>query len=167
MLACFHSLQTGKCIQRRQTRLPVRPAASFHSLQTGKCIQSGTGRRCYRNVDHLSFPFPSNGKVYSKTENGCIQVRCRTCFNSLQTGKCIQRNRQCGNGCGSQRVSIPFKRESVFKARKGLVDMAAKLVSIPFKRESVFKEGADVIPLVRCCSCFNSLQTGKCIQRQA
>ena len=40
-----------------------------------------------------------------------------TSFNSLQTGKCIQRYLKFPPSNQPSRVSIPFKRESVFKER--------------------------------------------------
>ncbi len=62
------------------------------------------------------FQFPSNGKVYSKTVPSCF-----TAFRA--------------------RVSIPFKRESVFKGEPEQASKRGRFnVSIPFKRESVFKE---------------------------
>ena len=63
------------------------------------------------------FQFPSNGKVYSKAENETLK-------DSLD-----------------DHVSIPFKRESVFKDDDDDDDGDDDDddVSIPFKRESVFK----------------------------
>ena len=43
-------------------------------------------------------------------------------------------------GCGSE-VSIPFKRESVSKVKSEAELRVAPYVSIPFKRESVSKAG--------------------------
>ena len=90
------------------------------------------------------FQFPSNGKVYSKTLQKALVIQFKSmCFNSLQTGKCIQSN---------------FK--------KGISKTFGRYVSIPFKRESVFKgqcrwrRGNSIM------ASFNSLQTGKCIQRK-
>ena len=85
-------------------------------------------------------------------------------FNSLQTGKCIQSDGIMAIA-DQGGVSIPFKRESVFKeilyiirlgnvslfqfpsngkvyskVAKVLRQRFEKEVSIPFKRESVFKE---------------------------
>ena len=42
------------------------------------------------SLDELLFQFPSNGKVYSETR-GIGTLSWEQCFNSLQTGKCIQR----------------------------------------------------------------------------
>ena len=119
------------------------------------------------------FQFPSNGKVYSETivdmETGIKQE----CFNSLPTGKCIQRWHAYLHYSPSSVVSIPFQRESVFRVwvdprvvtngfqfpsngkvyseaelrRDGYV--RKKVVSIPFKRESVFREetiGVEFVP---------------------
>ena len=63
------------------------------------------------------FQFPSNGKVYSKPSASSPELSLYICFNSLQTGKCIQRFRSCLFRGRKSRVSIPFKRESVFKER--------------------------------------------------
>ena len=116
--ACFNSLQTGKCIQR-----PIRnegappPCCSFNSLQTGKCIQSHCKERSSITGNMFQFPsngkvysekamqksgipfeavfqFPSNGKVYSESEYGRHKMSDKISFNSLQTGKCIQRQQQ-------------------------------------------------------------------------
>ena len=124
------NLQSGK----------ARVSYRFNSLQTGKCIQSNRFE-LPTECKHHKFQFPSNGKVYSK---GCIVVNYNpgpNSFNSLQTGKCIQSTiyvYACPKG--RHRVSIPFKRESVFKA------MLQKSTSSWSKTS------------------FNSLQTGKCIQ---
>ena len=63
----FHSLQTGKWIPSvRNSHTSIRSGRSFHSLQTGKWIpsfQEGEGLRDYA----VLFPFPSNGKVDSKS----------------------------------------------------------------------------------------------------
>ena len=64
------------------------------------------------------------------------------CFNSLQTGKCIQSCR-----------------------RNAWQGWGLAFVSIPFKRESVFRDAWQGWGLAFQCKRFNSLQTGKCIQR--
>ena len=186
----FNSLQTGKCIQRRVEfgKQFVRDA-SFNSLQTGKCIQSCKDL-LHRTVGLYDlFQFPSNGKVYSEESlqanhlwavefqfpsNGKVDSEAQKTmgqfveisFNSLQTGKWIQR---IMGGCTktTTTVSIPFKRESGFRDA-----MSAKLVgtlpqvSIPFKRESGFRVALLVTLFAIVAFRFNSLQTGKWIQRK-
>ena len=85
------------------------------------------------------FQFPSNGKVYPKVMAHSTVMKMLGSFNSLQTGKCIQRSYIVTVIAHFNQVSIPFKRESVSKAV-----FAA----------SVEERYAG----------FNSLQTGKCIQ---
>ena len=65
-------------------------------------------------------------------------------FNSLQTGKCIERGYCCCSPHHRHEVSIPFKRESASKV--DITPSAANqlIVSIPFKRESASK-----VPLLR------------------
>ena len=50
-------------------------------------------------------------------------------FNSLQTGKCIQRVRKF-ESCEVRKVSIPFKRESV---SKGIVKKFISLLILQFQ----------------------------------
>ena len=88
-----------------------------------------------------TFQFPSNGKVHRKS---AIDRYISDPFN----------------------VSIPFKRESASKVYTGILKIyLLKGVSIPFKRESASKVNINV----SVCSVdlsFNSLQTGKCIERR-
>ena len=168
----------------------VEEEMGFNSLQTGKCIQSEQAEKLL-DIDIQEFQFPSNGKVYSKRRqvsdnrycqcwfqfpsNGKVYSKSRASrecyeygqmrFNSLQTGKCIQSSKWEKARADISRVSIPFKRESVFKViilwliifRRSLFQFpsngkvysksgitfntthAKNFVSIPFKRESVFK----------------------------
>ena len=141
--ASFNSLQTGKCIQSCKQTWQYLTSYSFNSLQTGKCIQS---KMITQYADRLgisvSIPFKRESVFKAINDDKLYNAKI-PCFNSLQTGKCIQslfvfRMRGCRSGC----VSIPFKRESVFKG--GRVTKRLTLTE---------------------CVGFNSLQTGKCIQR--
>ena len=88
------------------------------------------------NQNFVSIPFKreSVSKVLPRQEE---EIPEEEGFNSLQTGKCIQRVDASASGL-QHSVSIPFKRESVSKVG----------TFVP----TISKEG------------FNSLQTGKCIQ---
>ena len=135
----FNSLQTGKCIQRKSPWQDEKNyKLCFNSLQTGKCIQS-LNKKC--ESGELKFQFPSNGKVYSETG-------------------------RVGTHATLETVSIPFKRESVFRVNSTLqiYRIRESQVSIPFKRESVFREKNRHTRPYTDTLCFNSLQTGKCIQ---
>ena len=94
-------------------------------------------------------------------------------FNSLQTGKHIQRQQtEISKTETGKFVSIPFKRESIYKVKreasaritsqvfqfpsngkaytKSLVNVNKSrtfIVSIPFKRESIYKESIDELVL--------------------
>ena len=124
----------------------------------------------YATREYRLFQFPSNGKVYPKPP---IQPKKGKggyySFNSLQTGRCIQSIETLQAALPTVAyVSIPFKREGVSKGHKGLdLGKPMYVVSIPFKREGVSKGGWiwPVIPSRRIR--FNSLQTGRCIQRGA
>ena len=93
-----------------------------------------------KNVFHLSFQFPSNGKADTKW-CGCYLYVWGWCP-----------------------VSIPFKREGGYKVEILTVFELFVIVSIPFKREGGYK---DISSLTRRDSLtgFHSLQTGKHIAR--
>ena len=187
---CFNSLQTGKHIQsrflhlcsfsRRWVSIPFKreSISKADEAETWDIIGSVSipfKRESISKVhsdiimDDVSkeFQFPSNGKAYPKKDYADFKS-IRVCsFNSLQTGKHIQRV-AAGNvkahhpslfqfpsngkaypkavtestsDDGVNRVSIPFKRESISKVNlKGTTTLTKSLVSIPFKRESISKE---------------------------
>ena len=124
------------------------------------------GRTVTDSCQQKKFQFPSNGKGDSKlalqnearaadeegfnslqTGKGIQrQFRCQPkratnmSFNSLQTGKGIQRPERKVESVASYKVSIPFKRERGFKAKWTMIrGVAPRKVSIPFKRERGFK----------------------------
>ena len=93
---------------------------SFNSLQTGRCIQSSEVTGLRQDDLSVGFQFPSNGKVYPKIagQEDLDANDAEPCFNSLQTGRCIQ---SCAlhsvRSADLKLVSIPFKREGVSKDR--------------------------------------------------
>ena len=185
----FNSLQTGKCIQRKYLSYLFYTSNWFQFPSNGK-VYSESEFTMSLSFSATWFQFPSNGKVYSEISsngtgtankvfqfpsNGKVyselliiespEAPLQNGFNSLQTGKCIQRNRtneeteadlesfnslqtgkciQSQEGSvfseqGSDQVSIPFKRESVFRVTRLETEAVIYKVSIPFKRESVFR----------------------------
>ena len=89
------------------------------------------------------FQFPSNGKAYPKKSRYTMCAKRWTrSFNSLQTGRHIQ----------------SFTGSATRRTR-------GDLVSIPFKREGISKGSLMARSLVSPPSRFNSLQTGRHIQR--
>ena len=115
----------------------------------------------------VSIPFKreSLSKAMQRIWHGCMIWKIS--FNSLQTGKPIQRPSAGGGKSKAEiRVSIPFKRESLSKVNgdNPRILAGAHDVSIPFKRESLSKEINPKMVSVWEFS-FNSLQTGKPIQR--
>ena len=134
----FNSLQTGKHIQSGLWSQKICLLPSFNSLQTGKHIQSRTPVFGDTPVD-FKFQFPSNGKAYTKDLIGAIE-------------------------CGEIKVSIPFKRESIYKALSRLQPRGwGKRFQFPSNGKAYTKlylvaddnDGSGG---------FNSLQTGKHIQ---
>ena len=163
-------------------------ASCFNSLQTGNCIQTQNPRpEAHQSL--LPFQFPSNRKLHSNSRYGSDKLLQGQCFNSLQTGNCIQTiNRNVMLLVAT--VSIPFKRETAFKppertpkwfrlhrrfqfpsngklhSNEGGFEVTNKpvKVSIPFKRETAFKLAEGLSNTEARELCFNSLQTGNCIQ---
>ncbi len=109
------------------------------------------------------FQFPSNGKVYPKFNTFREGLAALKGFNSLQTGKCIQSHETYTAPTPLPSVSIPFKRESVSKA-KGIISELASLVGFNSLQTGKCIQSAGVSSNTRILGSFNSLQTGKCIQ---
>ena len=127
MMHCFNSLQTGKQIQSlKHSVYKLKILICFNSLQTGKQIQRIT-TVSFADFWQGGFQFPSNGKADPKltSTQGTGQSET-TGFNSLQTGKQIQR--YSGLTDTAQKfmsVSIPFKRESRSKEKEAVRATAA------------------------------------------
>ena len=138
----FNSLQTGKHIQSCPT-LPMAlksSTVSFNSLQTGKHIQSWVWRLGERLV-RQSFQFPSNGKAYTKLDaGGGLSVPSSIEFQFPSNGKAYTK---------PNRTRIAARRAVVFQ--------------FPSNGKAYTKW--TLLTLTLEYRCFNSLQTGKHIQR--
>ena len=109
-------------LQCHSIQKPKKPC--FDSLQTGECL--ATTADPVSTVRRVMFPFPSNGNAQTKS--------CSSPHNLT----------------GERLVSIPFKRESLYKAETWLhVGRWIFNVSIPFKRESLYKVDARLVVLQR------------------
>ena len=157
----FNSLQTGKGMQSIHDGDKIAVSSVFQFPSNGKghakCNVSGIWdeytdvsipfkreRACkgigiplLRPYDW--FQFPSNGKGHAKSIR-IVRDSKLSRFNSLQTGKGMQRFRFRNRWDWDSCVSIPFKRE---RACKGIPQSGSSIFHIP---------------------CFNSLQTGKGMQ---
>ena len=88
----------------------------------------------------ISFNSLQTGKrIQRNSDEWNDRMKREWCFNSLQTGKRIQSPGKHLIAVSMTTVSIPFKRESVSKGRNNKKTTEEKKVSIPFKRESVSK----------------------------
>ena len=139
-MICFHSLRTGKPIQSRSICSDSQLKRKFRFPSNGKAYPKQV-EGDYYNFQDLLFRFPSNGKAYPKPKKKSL------------------------TGLPKKRVSIPFQRESVSKVDIEMEEETLVAVSIPFQRESVSKakpiNAEDLLRLY----CFDSLPTGKRIQR--
>ena len=117
----------------------------------------------YFTLDEFKFQFPSNGKVYPKLDTAIEVGIDNLSFNSLQTGKCIQRMHTLQQGWSPSKFQFPSNGKVYPKQPTRSIKMNTARVSIPFKRESVSKAFTIAKKSVFI-SGFNSLQTGKCIQ---
>ena len=139
---------------------------SFNSLQTGKYIQSYNIGETRLMKLKVSIPFKresiSKGEL-KKSTNHILYHRVSIPFKRESISKACNRTPATGT---QLRVSIPFKRESISKGvHTRSCRCVVAIVSIPFKRESISKANASGRDHVRVL-CFNSLQTGKYIQRK-
>ena len=166
-------------------------AVKFQFPSNGKVNSEEYRRAALRLLRAIRFQFPSNGKVNSELKLMKSLLFIQSRFNSLQTGKWIQRFVPPQTTVPWRTsVSIPFKRESEFRdirfnraeqfaraefqfpsngkvnseeALEALQFVWNAIVSIPFKRESGFRVQHQIHKITIIMS-FNSLQTGKGIQ---
>ena len=160
----FNSLQTGKPIQSQNEvsilewrvwvfqfpsngkAYPKRANQLINSA-FGSPFQFPSNGKAYpkefskaTNIYKSLFQFPSNGKAYPKLVNAEKGSKVhRITFQFPSNGKAYPK--WCSKNCSERgyNVSIPFKRESLSKAREEVIIKNLKKVSIPFKRESLSK----------------------------
>ena len=96
------------------------------------------------------FQFPSSGKGRSKSYTSSDKFVEKT-FQFPSSGKGRSKpKRHIPTRREIPTVSIPFKREGVFKVSARTLRLIVEKVSIPFKREGVFKAGGTVETAWRC-----------------
>ena len=160
----FNSLQTGKCIQRGIRSVSQQVDNCFNSLQTGKCIQSRSSKFGLPLRDNVSIPFkresvskvlklktinwfisefqfPSNGKVYPKCHSWFWIARFTT-FQFPSNGKVYPKRVNATDNMGF-RIGFQFPSNGKVYPKS--------LFRLHLSQSRI--------------KCFNSLQTGKCIQR--
>ena len=187
---CFNSLQTGR--YRESLLMPVlftEQHPCFNSLQTGRYRESRN--EMHSHEETFRFQFPSNGKVHGKAfqrnaadtcpklvsipfkREGtskviiCVacyaRIRARVVFNSLQTGRYIERSYCCKNDDCLSKVSIPFQTGRYIERKYTWTSKicSTKEFSIPFKREGTGKANVELPPRTQVSYSFHSLQTGR------
>ena len=118
---------------RQSQRLHLQDRQRFNSLQTGRSMESRTTQREAGTSSEAAFQFPSNGKEHGKNpphlhricfskfqfpsngkEHGKIPEAIPGCtvamngFNSLQTGRSMERQRYNGRHlCPSRKFQFP------------------------------------------------------------
>ena len=134
----FNSLQTGKHIQSSTAGWILSLAIVSIPVKRESISKGMTTSPVYLIV--RTFQFPSNGKAYPKLTHP-EQLRLAYPFQFPSNGKAYPKGERARKPSAPNKVSIPFKRESISKVLTTLVT------------KSSHKKG------------FNSLQTGKHIQR--
>ena len=190
--SCFNSLQTGNHIQRTH-RSPSEPlfVEKFQFPSNGKPYPKGTRMNALKISAIVSIPFKR--ETISKAYRSTALPKSVNCFNSLQTGNHIQRNDgtlkltdiievgfnslQTGNHIQSMVQQFTSERWDEFQFPSngkaypkrfeiGIIKRSERYtVSIPFKREGISK-AESVHSWRSLLRCFNSLQTGRHIQRK-
>ena len=193
-LLSFNSLQTGKRMERKNTRisfLDLQKEFQFPSNGKEHGKTRNDGHRHARK--HVSIPFKREGAWKATTSEDCTQCFSLS-FNSLQTGRSMERKEFVPAVGQEPFVSIPFKREGAWKdqrsnpanwATDGICFNSLQtgrsmesdeqtgqaledyiVVSIPFKREGAWKDRIFVQSFGEGMDeSFNSLQTGRSMER--
>ena len=110
----FQFPSNGKAYTKPQQAAPSSVETEFQFPSNGKAYTKFNQNDLKKKTKE--FQFPSNGKAYPKTLLIFKSDPLRNLsFNSLQTGKHIQRIGTMLHAARKQLVSIPFKRESISK----------------------------------------------------
>ena len=115
---------------------------SFNSLRTGRCIQSFLLMFILELFTSNKFQFPTNGKVYPKKIRDAVIDSSVYGFNSLRTGRCIQRKKHTLSR-RAKYISFQFPTNGKVYPKEGAAGSVASNgpeVSIPYEREGVSKE---------------------------
>ena len=152
-----------KLVQYRNT--PNLVEFGFNSLQTGKHIQRGASLS-YDGA-HPLFQFPSNGKAYPKGK-GSPNLEKERVFQFPSNGKAYPKfEASFFTSKSSDRVSIPFKRESISKDTYSEIKGLFNEISFNSLQTGKHIQSIPTTELVSLrATRFNSLQTGKHIQSQ-
>ena len=162
----FNSLQTGKCISRPLKKTDtVKITVEFQFPSNGKVYLKSKIQ--WKRLRVLSlFQFPSNGKVYLKRKSRAALSGSGHCFNSLQTGKCISSDSPSPNCKLKKEFQFPSNGKVYLKGRiRRTLQPVVNLFQFPSNGKVYLKQHATqsgILPVS-----FNSLQTGKCISREA
>ena len=145
---------------------PTRPTKHmcFNSLQTGNHIQRQFDALVPEDTK-VVFQFPSNGKPYPKSKARKFGPLFCDGFNSLQTGKHIQSEDGLKIRKFLTEFQFPSNGKAYPKSFRTTQFRGLYFVSIPFKRESISKDHPNHNQGKHGDYRFNSLQTGKHIQR--
>ena len=86
----FQFPSNGKVYPKRALLERFTPSSrEFQFPSNGKVYPKGAFKHSVVLLTAV-FQFPSNGKVYPKWRCQVYEYACKQCFNSLQTGRCIQ-----------------------------------------------------------------------------
>ena len=160
----FQFPSNGKADPKTRGWWEVSDRDRFNSLQTGKRIQSD--HRRYPTCSSIRFQFPSNGKADPKERYGDLYEFYLHVFQFPSNGKADpKRNQAFSREAPSSlpSVSIPFKRESGSKENNSGNSGPSPNSFNSLQTGKRIQRRKDTKTLV---SSFNSLQTGKRIQRK-
>ena len=162
----FNSLQAGRGVQRQggSTR-SQRRKKRFNSLQAGRGVQSNYYRKTMM-ATKFSFNSLQAGRGVQSDASRVERIFGQSqCFNSLQAGRGVQSQNQLQQSLNCvKRVSIPFKREGVFKVtsrKRSPITIA--LFQFPSSGKGCSKKFT-LITEAAIDACFNSLQAGRGVQ---
>ena len=189
ILYCFNSLQTGRYIQSQAvlasldkftvfqfpsngkvyTKKTIKSRECccwwhcFNSLQTGRYIQSPSSTWRQR-IAVYCFNSLQTGRYIQRLDKSWHIISTCQRFNSLQTGRYIQRLMWMWTQHTTVTVSIPFKREGIYKVTNPKKRRKKKKKFQFPSNGKVYTKERYQDESQRYINCFNSLQTGRYIQ---
>ena len=147
----------------RPPRAAMRKHRSFNSLQTGKHMESRHAMVTYIPNSGNVFQFPSNGKAHGKSADiNVYTVGREDRFNSLQTGKHMEREQLHGAGSNNHRFNSLQTGKHMERYSFGREIFPEKGFNSLQPGTGKHMESNTLVARAQLFyMCFNSLQTGK------
>ena len=136
-MGSFNSLQTGKHMESNSLTQVFEGNETFQFPSNGKA-HGKVAKKRKKTTERIKFQFPSNGKAHGKQKE-TISLMVGHEFQFPSNGKAHGKNEKCQDSSCDHLFQFPSNGKAHGKNFRMCHDNLPRFVSIPFKRESTWK----------------------------